>query len=291
MGKSVADAAAGGTQVRVEVRHEAPYAAEAAALKGALDALPGKPVVGLMLGVGSALDVVVVDASRIRNTAVLARFRVAAYRVPLRELSCHAALNAVLINGVWWADANLDVRRFNDGAPIPEVRSTEDWYIATDTRRPMWCHYDNDKASCAKYGKLYFIHDIAQLERLCPSGWTIPTYAQWCTLMEAYGIFFDQADHRINREDMGLMLGMWKDLNAGAFKPVLGGMRNMGESTFLGAGKVGVWAVRDNTAGIEDKGVRTVGLDITSIDRGEVIAVDPRSVRGAFSVRLVKTRV
>jgi uncharacterized protein (TIGR02145 family) len=148
----------------------------------------------------------------------------------------------------------------------------------------VWHHYDNDKANCAMYGKLYYISsDIEQLERLCPSGWTIPTYAQWCTLMEAYGIFFDPEHNRFNRDDTVLMRKMWSDLSGGPFKPVLAGARNKDE-WFDRSGELAQWVVRDDSAIQYTKGVRVVGIVVDS----EVNAVDPSQVKGSFSVRLVR---
>ena len=46
-----------------------------------------------------------------------------------------------------------------------------------------WC-YDNNSSNCAKYGRLY-TWDAAR--GACPSGWRLPTGADWNNLMTAVG--------------------------------------------------------------------------------------------------------
>jgi uncharacterized protein (TIGR02145 family) len=103
----------------------------------------------------------------------------------------------VIINGQVWSGCNLDVTTYSDGVTvIPEITSYAAW-IATQTG--AWCYYNNDPANGAKYGKLYNwyavagIHDYASRfdpalrKQLAPTGYHIPTDAEWTTLTNSLG--------------------------------------------------------------------------------------------------------
>ncbi len=42
--------------------------------------------------------------------------------------------------------------------------------------------YDNNSANCVKYGRLY---DWATAKKVCPTGWHLPSNAEWDALMTA----------------------------------------------------------------------------------------------------------
>jgi uncharacterized protein (TIGR02145 family) len=44
--------------------------------------------------------------------------------------------------------------------------------------------YSNDEANCAKYGRLY---NWETARTVCPSGWHLPSYAEWTTLTDYVG--------------------------------------------------------------------------------------------------------
>lgn len=89
-----------------------------------------------------------------------------------------------------WATKNLDVTTYMDGTPIPQVTDPTAWANLTTG---AWCYYNNLAASNATYGKLYNwyavagIYDAASLanptlrKKLAPTGWHIPTDAEWTT--------------------------------------------------------------------------------------------------------------
>jgi uncharacterized protein (TIGR02145 family) len=91
-----------------------------------------------------------------------------------------------------WATINLDVTTYRDGTPIPQVTDPTAWSNLTTG---AWCYYNNDPANNATYGKLYNwyaaagIYDAASLanpalrKNLAPTGWHVPTDAEWSTLI------------------------------------------------------------------------------------------------------------
>ena len=95
-----------------------------------------------------------------------------------------------------WATKNLDGTTYSDGTVIPQVTDPTAWANLTTG---AWCYYNNDPANGAVYGKLYNwyaaagIYDAASLanpalrKKLAPTGWHVPTDAEWTTLTTCLG--------------------------------------------------------------------------------------------------------
>lgn len=79
-----------------------------------------------------------------------------------------------------WTAENFRATRFNDGTPIPEVASAEDWK-ATDT--PALCHYRGDPAHSKIHGPLYNWY-AASSPRIAPPGWRVPTREEQLALRD-----------------------------------------------------------------------------------------------------------
>ncbi len=87
----------------------------------------------------------------------------------------------VKIGNQWWLAENLRVTHNNDGKPIPHVKDSVEW-VACTTGTAAYCYYDNDSASNAdKYGVLYNWYAV-NTGKLAPTGWHVPTDAEWDTL-------------------------------------------------------------------------------------------------------------
>lgn len=83
---------------------------------------------------------------------------------------------------VWFAE-NL---RYSGS--IQQVSGDANWAAIDDnnTQQPAWCYYDDDPANDAIYGKLYNWYAV-NTGTLCPSGWHIPTDAEWTLLTNYLG--------------------------------------------------------------------------------------------------------
>jgi uncharacterized protein (TIGR02145 family) len=94
--------------------------------------------------------------------------------------------------GQTWTQRNLDVSKYSDGAPIPQVTDPTQWANLTTG---AWCYYNNDPANGAIYGKLYNWYAVAGIyntasytnpslrKKLAPAGWHIPTPLEWRALI------------------------------------------------------------------------------------------------------------
>jgi uncharacterized protein (TIGR02145 family) len=85
----------------------------------------------------------------------------------------------VQINTQLWMAENMKTTKYKDGTAIPLVTDNTAWSNLTT---PGYCWYSNNEASYKNtYGALYNWH-TGNTGNLCPTGWHIPTDAEWTTL-------------------------------------------------------------------------------------------------------------
>jgi uncharacterized protein (TIGR02145 family) len=110
--------------------------------------------------------------------------------------------NTVSIGTQCWTASNLKVTKYNDGTPIPDQTTSSSWGSLTTGART---DYDlNTAASGAvpsgqtyvsTFGYLYNWFAAAGIitaygsptKNICPSGWHVPTDAEWTTLTNFLG--------------------------------------------------------------------------------------------------------
>jgi uncharacterized protein (TIGR02145 family) len=95
----------------------------------------------------------------------------------------------VRIGSQLWLRENLNVTRYRDGTPIPEVTETGAW---TRVTTGAWCtpslYYP------PIYGLLYNWLAVADVHGICPAGWHVPTDGEWKTLEMQLGMTLAEAD-------------------------------------------------------------------------------------------------
>ena len=81
-------------------------------------------------------------------------------------------METVKIGNQEWSTVNLNVDKFNNGDPIPEIQNMEDWNQASKNKQPAFCYYDNNSENRppGPWGKLgtgkpwyeypYILHNI-----------------------------------------------------------------------------------------------------------------------------------
>jgi uncharacterized protein (TIGR02145 family) len=91
-------------------------------------------------------------------------------------------LPSVNIGTQIWSTKNLDVARYRNGDPIPQVADPTQWANLTTG---AWCWYNNDSATyAATYGRLYNWYAVNDPRGLAPQGWRIPTEGDWNRLVK-----------------------------------------------------------------------------------------------------------
>ena len=89
----------------------------------------------------------------------------------------------VVIGSQTWFAENLKTTKFNDGKSISNVTDNGSW---STTKTPAYCWYENNSSNKDEYGALYNWY-AASSGKLCPTGWHVPSDAEWSTLEDKLG--------------------------------------------------------------------------------------------------------
>lgn len=150
-----------------------------------------------------------------------------------------------------WSTKNLDVAKYRNGDPIPQVTDPTQWANLTTG---AWCWYNNDSASyAATYGRLYNWYAVNDPRGLAPQGWRIPTEGDWNRLVKFIDSGADTTCQNCVQSSAagGAMKSTtgWDAPNTGAnnssgFASLPGGYRSSA-GTFLDVRLRGVWWCAD----------------------------------------------
>ena len=87
---------------------------------------------------------------------------------------------SVTIGTQEWMSENLRTTKYSDGTSIPNVTGFSQW---DSLNSGAWCYYNNDNQYDTIYGKLYNYYAV-NTNKLCPTGWHVPTDADWTELTD-----------------------------------------------------------------------------------------------------------
>ena len=110
-------------------------------------------------------------------------------------------------------------------------------FFGKPAEEAAWCHYDNDTANGAKYGKLYNWYAVSDSRGLAPVGYHIPSDAEWTILTDYLGVEKNAGAKMKSKQ------GWAKDgngTNSSGFSGLPGGKRLEG-GPFASIGKDGWW--------------------------------------------------
>jgi uncharacterized protein (TIGR02145 family) len=99
------------------------------------------------------------------------------------DIEGHIYQTVLIGNQIWMAE-NLRSATYANGDAIPNVTDNTAW---SQLSTGAWCHYDNNTANDAIYGKLYNWYTTVDPRGLCPAGWHVPTDAEWTVLTDYLG--------------------------------------------------------------------------------------------------------
>jgi uncharacterized protein (TIGR02145 family) len=202
-----------------------------------------------------------------------------------------AAIPTITNGTQYWQTTNLDVTTYRDGTPIPQVTDPIAWGALTTG---AWCYYNNTTANGTTYGKLYNWYAVAGIHDndpntpnkiLAPSGWHIPTDAEWTTLITYLG---GQSVAGGKMKSTGTSL--WsapntEATNSSSFNGFPGGCRYE-YGAFLDIGTDGLWwSLSEFDTSLEDLGpayYRGLNNSNGGINRNYY------NKQGGFSVRCVR---
>jgi uncharacterized protein (TIGR02145 family) len=155
--------------------------------------------------------------------------------VPIIDLDGNI-YDTVTIGTQTWMKENLKTTLFKNGTVIPLITDKTAWYYLTT---PAYCWYNNDEFNKYTYGALYNWYAV-NTGNLCPTGWHVPTDAEWAALITYLG----GSRAAVGKlKEAGLV--HWQSPNTGAtnktgFKALPGGCRDF-DGTFYYFGYYGFW--------------------------------------------------
>jgi len=151
-------------------------------------------------------------------------------------------LKSALLEKQSWATENLNVDCFRNGDLIPEAKTIQEWEAAGNAKSPAWCYYDNDPNNGAKYGKLYNWYAVNDTRGLAPTGWHVPTDAEWTILSDFLG-GENQAGKKMKSTSGWSASG--NGSNSSGFSGLPGGYRNGGGDFSYGGGYGSWWSASE----------------------------------------------
>ena len=146
--------------------------------------------------------------------------------------------HTVTIGSQVWMVENLKTTKYRDGTAIPNIINNTDWLsLSTGAYRD----YNNTSSVSTIYGKLYNWYAVADSRNLCPSGWHVPSDADW-TILTTYLGGESVAGGKLKEIDTT----HWKSPNTGAtnetgFTALPGGQFSLFSGTFDGIGSYTAW--------------------------------------------------
>jgi uncharacterized protein (TIGR02145 family) len=200
-------------------------------------------------GIQATVDMAYKSGERLKYTAVSGNNKTVITDIPSTDKTvtfifteCKDGDNnyypVVQINTQLWMAANLKTTKFKDGSTvIPLVTDITVWSNLTS---PGYCWYNNNEASYKNiYGALYNWYTV-NTGNLCPTGWHVPTDAEWTTLITYLG-GTSVAGGKLKETSTA----HWTSPNAGAtnetgFTALPGGNRNI-SGTCGNVGSDGYW--------------------------------------------------
>ena len=183
----------------------------------------------------------------------------------------------VTIGSQEWMVGNLKTTKYSNGDRIPNVMNANDW---TALSTGAYANYANDANNSKTYGRLYNWYAITDDRNICPTGWHVPSNAEWTTLATSLG---GQGTAGGKLKETGTT--HWSSPNTGAdnesgFNALPGGMRSAG-GAYSNKGDYGFfWSTTQSSSYYSwYRYLYYLGAEITS---------SAEDLRSGLSVRCVK---
>jgi len=177
-----------------------------------------------------------------------------------------------------WTQSNLKVSKYRNGVNIPTGLSNSAWQNTTSGAYGI---YNNDQVNDGLYGKLYNYYAVTDSRGLCPTGWHVPSDAEWTTLENQLG-GSNVAGGALKSTATQPTPGGWNSPNTGAtnssgFTAMPGGLRRS-SGVFNSMSGTGGWWSSSVLSG-SDAWTRYLDLNYSNITRTNSFRTTGLSVR------------
>ncbi len=187
----------------------------------------------------------------------------------------------VFIGTQQWMGENLKTTKYSDGTLIPNITDNVLWQNNTTG---AWAYYNNDAVNNTKYGKLYNWYAVSPTtngnKNVCPSGWHVPTDAEWSVLTDYLGGVSVAGGKMKEGGTTNWNSPNTSATNVSLFTGLPGGARFSDGSCHDIAGYVNWWSSTENTA--------STALDRFLSYNGGGAYISNYSKKGGFSVRCLR---
>jgi uncharacterized protein (TIGR02145 family) len=134
----------------------------------------------------------------------------------------------IVIGTQEWMAENLNTSIYRNGDVIPTNLDNTTWQ---NTISGAWAYYNNDASYECPYGKLYNWFACTDSRGLCPTGWHVPSDAEWTVLTDYLGGEAVAGGKMKTTGTSEAASGLWYSPNQGAtnssgFSGVPGGVRD-----------------------------------------------------------------
>jgi uncharacterized protein (TIGR02145 family) len=121
-----------------------------------------------------------------------------------------------------WTVENLKVTRYRNGDLMPNITGNLLWEMQTTG---AYSSYDNNTKNLATYGGLYNWYAVKDNRGLAPTGWHIPTEAEWTTLRTYLGTFSNPGGKMKETDTLHWLTPNTGATNESGFNGLPGGLR------------------------------------------------------------------
>jgi len=142
----------------------------------------------------------------------------------------------ITIGAQTWMQENLKATKLNDGTALPTIILDTTW---SKLNSPAYCWSQNDSITNKKtYGALYNWFAV-NTGKLCPTGWHVPSDAEWTTLTDYLG-GLNKAGSSLKSSTGWTGNELVKATNSSGFTALPGSLRSV-SGTFRDIGGHGFW--------------------------------------------------
>jgi uncharacterized protein (TIGR02145 family) len=194
------------------------------------------------------------------------------------------AYTTVLIGSQCWFKENLRNDKYNDGTAIPSNLTASAWSTTTSGAQTV---YDeggtNQAANLAAYGRLYNWYAVSNAAGLCPTGWHVPTDAEWTALETQLG--------GPSVAGGKMKTASWGGDNSSGFTALPGGARNgSSDGAFTLLGDRGFWwSSSSSGATVWARYLYSAGPQVIRTDYGQTIGFSVRCLQDPPTAPTVDT--
>ena len=199
----------------------------------------------------------------------------------------------VLVGEQCWFAENLRVEHYTNGQPITEVQASADWEQVSSGARAVVgdnavISVEEYNANLEAFGRIYNGYATMDARGLCPSGWHLPSDADWIQMEMHLGLDEGSANSNGYRGDEGVLLKSsesdspsWNGNNESGWSGLPGGNRG-GIGNFNQVNNYGYWwtsTVEGELDGMPWVFTRSLATDNDAIYRDSTVLTTGNSVR------------